>query len=347
MNSLIRECIREMAGYVPGEQPKAGGIIKLNTNENPYPPSPRVGQALANLAAEGLRLYPDPVSADLRRQIADIHGADISQVFVGNGSDEILGLCTRAFVEDDGAIGYFNPSYSLYPVLADIRDVQKHALELGPGFEWSMRPGFGCSLFFMTNPNAPTGMLYPFGVVEEFCTGFSGVVLIDEAYVDFSRGSCMALALRLPNVLVLRTLSKSFSLAGLRVGYVVGSTALIQALFKVKDSYNMDRVAQALAAAALSDLPYMQGNVRKIVSTRERLSKALSDMGHRVYPSETNFLWVQPAGISAGTLFDALRVGNIMIRHFKGVRTSDFVRITVGTDDEVDTLLRAMKGILP
>lgn len=345
MNSRIRKQVRSLKAYVPGEQPAWAGIVKLNTNENPYPPSARVIRALGSLDASALRLYPDPVWKPLRKRIAEIHGCGEAQVFVGNGSDEILALCTRAFVESDGTVGYFNPSYSLYPVLAAIQGARTKPVELGGDFEWRMGKGYRCSLFFLTNPNAPTGMLYPKSVVRAFCAAQRGVVVIDEAYVDFSREDCMDLALRMKNVLAVRTLSKSFSLAGLRVGYAVGAADLIEALMKVKDSYNVGRFAQELALAALNDLPAMRRNVRRIRGTRDRLARALAAMGHRVYPSETNFLWVRPGGIRAKELFDRLREERIVIRYFPGRRTGACVRITVGTDPQADRLIEAVKRL--
>jgi histidinol-phosphate aminotransferase len=263
---------------------------------------------------------------------------------VGNGSDEILALCTRAFVENDGAIGYFEPSYSLYPVLADIRCVAQSAVELGAEFEWKMPRGYEASLFFMTNPNAPTSVRYPRAQVEPFCKSFGGVVLIDEAYVDFAAAHCMDLARELDNVLVARTLSKSYSLAGLRLGYAVGSPALVAALFKIKDSYNADAIAQRLALAALGDGAHMRANVARIKATRQRLSAALGTLRYRVWPSETNFLWVRPPVRPAAEVFAELRRHGILVRHFPGPRTGAFLRITIGTDEEVDKLVAALRG---
>jgi len=345
MKALIRKSVQQMTGYTPGEQPKEGGFVKLNTNENPYPPSPKVLKALAATDGTRLRLYPDPVSVELRKRIATLHKCRVENVFAGNGSDEILALCTRAFVEDSGSIGYFNPSYSLYPVLADIRNVKKKPVELGADFEWQMPARYRASLFFLTYPNAPTAILYPKDTVRAFCRRFPGVVVIDEAYVNFSRGNAMDLALELDNVLVMRTLSKAYSLAGLRVGYVVGPKPLIAALFKLKDSYNLDRISQQLALSALSDVGYMQANVRKIKATRARLAAALTAAGHRVYPSESNFLWVRPGGIRAQALFEALKRQRILIRYFPGGRTGDFVRITVGTNAEVNKLIGAVRKL--
>ncbi len=342
---MIRKSVRALQAYVPGEQPTQADIVKLNTNENPYPPAPAVFRALTEFAADRLRRYPDPNSRELRRAIAERHGCDEARVFVGNGSDEVLALCTRAFVENDGSVGYFDPSYSLYPTLAAIRAVETRPVPLGPGFEWAMPSDYTASLFFLTQPNAPTGMIYPREAMRAFCARFSGVVVIDEAYADFAQSHCMDWALDSPNTLVMRTFSKSFSLAGLRVGYAVGAPDLIGALFKIKDSYNLDGLSQALALAALRDIGVMRANVEKICATRARLTEALRAMGHRVYPSEANFLWVEPAGLPAQTLFERLREERILIRYFPGPRTGTCVRITVGTDAEADRLLDALARI--
>ena len=343
MNSYIKKSVQAMQGYTPGEQPTNPQVIKLNTNESPYPPSPAVREALQSLKVETLRLYPDPVNLTLRRKITALHGGAPENVFVGNGSDETLALCSRAFVEDDGAIGYFEPSYSLYPVLAQIRAVTAHPVELGPDFVWTMPKDYQASLFFMTTPNAPTGIQYPKTEIRAFCARFPGVVLLDEAYVDFARENCMDLALECANVLVLRTLSKSYGLAGLRLGYVVGAAPLIEALFKIKDSYNVDRITQAAALAALSDQAHMQTLVERIKTTRRRTSADLENMGFRVFPSETNFLWVKPPRISAADLYRRLREQNILVRYFSGDRTQDYLRITIGTDEQMQALLNAAR----
>ena len=346
-SGLIRESVLGLSAYVPGEQPLGRRVVKLNTNENPYPPSPRVAEALQALNAGDLRLYPNPVSAPLRERIAELHGCRLENVFVGNGSDEVLALCTRAFVENDGSVGYFDPSYSLYPVLSDIRDIEKRPVELDETFGWRMPPPDHSALFFLTNPNAPTSMLFPKKDVEAFCASFEGVVLLDEAYVDFSDVDCMDLALKYQNVMTMRTLSKSFSLAALRVGYVVGPAALIEALMKLKDSYNLDRVAQDLGLAALNDMEHMRANVERIVATRTALTANLEACGFRVYPSQTNFLWTEPpSSISAADLFEKLREQGILIRYFPGEKTGMCVRITIGTETEVAALLSAVHDIM-
>ena len=343
MDDLIRRSVGEMEGYVPGEQPRSSQVVKLNTNENPYGPSSAVASVLTGFGDDELRRYPDPMCVELREVIAGLHGCGVENVFAGNGSDEILALCTRAFVENDGSVGFFDPSYSLYPVLADIRDVKSVRVVLGDGFEWVEPASDCCSLFMMTNPNAPIGMRYGVEVVEPFCKGFEGVVIVDEAYVDFSEGNCMELALRANNVLVMRTLSKSYSLAGIRVGYVVGCEKLISALYKIKDSYNLNAISQAVAVAALRDQKHMQSNVVRIKRTRERLRGELEKRGYQVLDSETNFLWAKPGSEAAQSVFGRLKENDVYVRYFPGGRTGDYIRITIGTDEEIDKLLACIR----
>jgi histidinol-phosphate aminotransferase len=344
MTPLIRAYLQKMSVYVPGEQPANLEVIKLNTNENPYPPSPAVLRALKRIDGDSLRRYPDPECKSLRTIIARLHKCSIKQVFVGNGSDEILALCSRAFVEDNDTIAFFEPSYSLYPVLARIRNVKRRVIRLDRSFQWRT-PDCDAALFYLTNPNAPTGILYPKKEVAQFCRRFKGVVVLDEAYVDFARANCIDLALKLKNTLVARTLSKSYSLAGLRVGYAIGPRELIGALYKVKDSYNVDKIAQSLAAAAIEDQAYMRANVRRIVAARQKLVRALAAMNFVVLPSDANFVFAKPTGISAEILYRQLRKHNILVRYFAAAQTRDFVRITVGTNGQIDQLLKAIKII--
>jgi len=343
---MIRKAIQRMQAYVPGEQPRATDVVKLNTNENPYPPTRRVCEALREFTPELLRRYPDPACRALREALAALHGCRPEQIFVGNGSDEVLTLCTRAFVEPEGAIGWWDPSYSLYPVLTAIQDVRGVAIPLEADFSWPLAAGAArvaaerCGLFFFTNPNAPTGMQCPRAAVEMFVDACAGtVVVLDEAYVDFAREHHLALALERENVLVLRTFSKSYSLAGLRVGYAVGPEALIAALDKVKDSYNVDALAQRLAVAAVEDAEDMRAQCARVVRTRERLRSELERRGWRVVPSETNFLWTEPHGASAAEWLERLRARHIYVRHFRGARTERFLRISVGTEEQTDRLL--------
>ena len=347
----IAKSVQALTPYTPGEQPKDRSVIKLNTNENPYPPSPLVEKTLASFDLDRLRRYPDPVFAELREKIAERDGTVPERVFVGNGSDEVLTLAARAFVDDDEAIGSFDPSYSLYKTLAAIRNVPFAPSPLAPDFTWAppvTRAGDApVALFLLTNPNAPTSVRYPREQVADFAKSFLGVVLVDEAYADFADDTCMPLAAAAgnANVVVMRTLSKSFSLAGLRLGYCVGPEDLIEALYKVKDSYNVDALAQAVALAALADLPWMRRNAAKVQKTRDATADELRRRGWDVPPSQTNFLFAKPAHRPAAELFEELRRRNIFVRYFPGPRTGDRLRISVGTDADMDTLLAVLADL--
>ena len=294
-----------------------------------------------------LSRYPDPACMELRKVIAELHGCAVENVFVGNGSDEVLALCIRAFVEREGSVGYFEPSYSLYPILADIEDVEKRPVVLDAGFGWQMPEDYAASLFFLTNPNAPTSLHYSKKEVESFAQGFAGVVLVDEAYADFANENCMDLALANENVLVARTLSKSYSLAGIRLGYCVGHAELIGAFHKIKDSYNVNYLTQEIARVAILDQNTMKANVQAIVETRKRVAEKLSELGFGVCNSQTNFLWVKPLGLRAASLFEQLRKKNILVRYFgDDERTKGYLRITIGTAPEMFQFLDVVEGIL-
>jgi len=341
---MICKHVEALEGYTPGEQPRDASVIKLNTNENPYPPSPRVKECVASFNTDLLRLYPDPVFKEVRELIAKINGCSVGQVFVGNGSDEILALCTRAFVENNGSVGYFDPSYSLYPVLTEIRDVEKRPVHLNADFSWNMPADYAADLFFITNPNAPTSTLHDHAVVDEFCSSFEGVVLVDEAYGDFADQNCMDIAVAgdNSNTLVMRTLSKSFSLAGIRFGYVVGPETLIAALYKIKDSYNMDMLTLKIGLAALSDLEYMQRNVNRIKASRAAMTEDLRSRGWLVCDSQTNFIFARPPDGDAKRIFDELKRKKIYVRYFPGADTGKYLRITIGSEEQCKALLAAL-----
>jgi len=341
---MISKHVELLEAYTPGEQTRDTEVIKLNTNENPYPPSPKVKECLATFDSDLLRLYPDPVFMEVRERIAQINGCSVKQVFVGNGSDEILALCTRAFVENNGSIGYFEPSYSLYPVLANIRDVEKRPVKLNSDFTWNMPPDYSADLFVMTNPNAPTSMLFDKTVVAQFCSSFKGVVLLDEAYVDFSDDNCMDLAAAADNsnILVMRTLSKSFSLAGIRFGYLIGSETLINALYKIKDSYNMDMLTLNIGLAALNDLEYMHNNVARIKASRQKMREALISQGWTVCNSQSNFIFARPPDGDAKRVFEELKTHKIFVRYFPGEYTGEHLRITIGSEDQCAALLAVL-----
>lgn len=338
----IKRSVRKLSPYTPGEQPVMP-VIKLNTNENPYPPSPRVAEALRALDPADLRRYPDPLSNALRQALAQQHGCRPEQVFAGNGSDEVLALATHAFVEDDGAIGYFEPSYSLYPVLTDARGVTARPVALDAAFQPVWPNADHAALFFVAHPNAPTGLAVPREALTDFCRAFNGVVVIDQAYADFAADAFDDLALTLPNVLSVRTFSKSHALAGLRVGYAIGPEPLIRALFTLKDSYNLDLAAQRLALAAVKDPDWMRQQAQRIRQTRQRLTDALRTLGWEVLDSDANFVWTRPAPYRAAEILDRLRRHQIVVRHFPGLRTGAYLRITVGTDAEIDALLTVLR----
>ena len=331
----IARHVRKLEEYVPGEQPRAKSVVKLNTNENPYPPSPKCRAAIRAFDYARLRRYPDPNCSELCAEIARLNGTTPERVFVGNGSDEILALAAKCFVEDDETIGSLDPSYSLYKTLAAIRNVKWTGLDVTAS----------TSLFLLTNPNAPTGEFREPSEIAAFAKKFRGVVIVDEAYGDFARANCMSLATAEANrnLIAMRTFSKSYSLAGLRVGYCVGPRDLIRAMYKVKDSYNVDALAQTVALAAIRDQDWMRKNAAKVIRSRTRLSAALEKRGWDVLPSEANFVFARPpAPAKAADIFARLRERNIFVRYFPGPKTGDRLRVTVGTEPEMKTLLKAL-----
>lgn len=343
----IRASIHDLHAYVPGEQPTSSDILKLNTNENPYPPSPKVLKALAGISLEDLRKYPDPSGRGLREALARVHGLEPENFIVVNGSDEGLALCTRAFCEHGGRVGYLQPSYSLYPVLAEIAEHQRVEFPLRDDFQWEVPEKVEADLFFLTRPNAPTSLSLPRSQVELLLERCPGTVLVDEAYGAFAEDQMMDRAGEVPNLLVSRTFSKSHSLAGMRVGYLAGPPDLIRALHKIRDSYNLDAVAQRLAAAALLDADYTAEVVARIQNTRDRITAALRQRGFQVLPSQTNFLFARvPAGQDAQELFDALTRREVYIRYFPGKQTGDFLRITMGTDAQMDRFLLELDRLI-
>lgn len=369
----IRPLVHNLHAYVPGEQPKIKGLIKLNTNENPYPPSLKVLRAIKSAVDGRLRLYPNPSAQLLREKLAKLHRCQPESIIIGNGSDELLALATRTFVEPvmscrlkepDGdlfvcvedsktRVQYFTPSYSLYPVLADIHCAKKNAVPLTAEFDlpttnelrrikqWD----FKAALTLVTTPNAPSGRGYSIQQLEELCRAQKGIVILDEAYVDFAEANAMSLALKYPHVIVSRTFSKAYSLCFQRVGYFVAHPDIIAALDKVRDSYNVNGLGQIAALATLSDLGYYRANFKRIKSTRDRLRRELTGLGFGVLPSQTNFIFARPPKFLAQQWLEKLRAEKILVRWFGYPETKDFLRITVGTDKEADALLRVARTI--
>ena len=345
----FRPEIAAMSGYVPGEQPRMENLVKLNTNENPYPPSPKVGEALRNFAGDRLRLYPDPLANVLRDQIAAHFGVRRDNVIIGNGSDDLLTMLFRAFTSPRLPLAMLDPSYSLYPELAAMQGARVIKLPLSEG-DFSLPENLlalaaEANLLVITRPNAPTGTLFPKEKVADICRKFDGVVAIDEAYADFAADNCVDLAAKLPNVVVLRTFSKSYSLAGLRLGYAIGDAELISGLMKLKDSYNVDALAQTLGAAAFADQDYLCANCRRVIDERERVRKKLLDLGFSVPESGANFLFVAPPDGDAQRRFEALRRQAVIVRYFPGHVTGKYLRITIGTPAENDRLLKLLEEL--
>ena len=338
--------------YVPGEQPKLANLVKLNTNENPYPPSPKVIAALAETADERLRLYPDPSSQALREAIAAFHGLAAEQVFVGNGSDEVLAHAFLGLLKHDAPILFPDISYSFYPVYCGLYQIAWREMPLAEDFsirveDYLTTPNGG---IIFPNPNAPTGRALPVAEVERLVAGNPAVVVVvDEAYIDFCGETALPLIARYPNLLVVRTLSKAHSLAGLRVGYALGHPDLIEGLNRVKDSFNsypLDRFAQAGATACMQDRPYLEQTCAKVIASRERLTAGLQALGFEVLPSGANFVFARHPAHAGADLAAALRARSIIVRHFKRpARIDPFLRITVGTEAECDALLAALAVI--
>jgi len=360
--SLIRPLVRGLHPYVPGEQPKIKGLIKLNTNENPYPPSRRILQAVKAAVDGRLRLYPNPTAEKLRAKLAKLHRCRPENIIVGNGSDELLALAVRCFVEpvrsprhpSRATVQYFTPSYSLYPVLAEIHGAAKNAVPLQPDFSLpglvELKRGklwnFAAALTLVTTPNAPSGGGYSTRELDTLCRAQRGVVVLDEAYVDFAGENALKLALKHPHVIVARTFSKAYSLCFQRVGYFVGHQELIEALHKIRDSYNVNGLGQVAAEATLDHLAYYHANFRKIIGTRERLSRELTALGFRVLPSQTNFILAQPPQFPAKEWLQKLRARKILVRWFSAPEVKDYLRITIGTSSEAAALVRAARTIL-
>lgn len=351
MSTYWSSIVAGLKPYVAGEQPKIANLVKLNTNENPYGPSPRALAAIRAATDGGLRLYPDPDSSALRAAIAARHGLSPDMVFVGNGSDEVLAHVFMGLLKHDLPLLYPDISYSFYPVYSRLYDIETVEIPLREDFSIGLedyrRPA-GAIIF--PNPNAPTGMALPLSAIEALLADQpQTVVVVDEAYVDFGAESAIALISRHPNLLVVQTLSKSRSLAGLRVGFAIGQPHLIEALVRVKDSFNsypLDRLAQAGATAAIEDEVWFESCRQKVIASRDRLTDALVARGFTVLPSAANFLFARHAMRGGAELQAALRQRAVIVRHFAKPRIGDFLRISIGTEAENAALIDALDDCL-
>ena len=366
MSMYWNEKTRRLVPYIPGEQPRDRKFIKLNTNENPYPPSPLVLDAVHRIAAESLRLYPDPACTELRETIASCYGLKADQVFAGNGSDEILAFAFAAFFGGESPQPLLFPdiTYSFYSVYAGLWDVPYRAVPLKPDFTIDTAPESSEYLgafdgIIFPNPNAPTGIALPLAEIRKIAEAAERckrVLVVDEAYIAFADapgvGSALSLLHEFPNLLIIRTLSKEASLAGLRAGFALGSEQLIEGLCRIRDSFNsytLDRLALAGAAAAINDAPYYEEINRRVIATRRRVSSALAALGFNTLPSQANFVFASPptdCAKSGQEFCAALREHGILVRHFNKARIADFLRISIGTDSDMDAFLDACEKII-
>jgi len=345
------DVVHRLTPYIPGEQPKSPNLIKLNTNENPYGPSPSVFTALTSQITDSIRLYPDPNSESLKEAVAQYYHIEQNQVFVGNGSDEVLAHIFQALLKHDLPILFPDVTYSFYTVYCGLYDVAYKTIPLSASFEIEVdsykQPNGG---IIFPNPNAPTGVELPLEFIESLlASNKQSVVVIDEAYIDFSGSSAIGLVNRYPNLLIVQTFSKSRSLAGLRVGFAIGNYKLIEALERVKNSFNsypLDRLAISGAVASMEDRAYFEDVTQRIISTREKLTDALKKLNFTVLPSKANFLFVRHSELTALDIYHALRSRDILVRHFSSDRIDNFLRITVGTDLECKSLVEALKVII-
>jgi len=346
--SFVRQVVRAMSGYVPGEQPQVGErVVKLNTNENPYPPSPKVMAAIRELEAEVLRRYPNPTADLFRAAAAKLWDVTPNMIMAGNGSDDILTIATRTFVPPGGTLAYPVPTYSLYPVLAKLEDASVAEVPWEEGYQLPIDAlvATKANAIYLANPNAPTGTFVSPMKVAELARRFDGLLLIDEAYADFADDNCVALVKAHENVVISRTLSKAYSLAGLRFGYAIAQEAVIAEMMKVKDSYNCDAISIVAATAAIEDQAYARKTWEHVRTERQRVSSELKQMGWEVLPSEANFVLASPPDGRARQVYEGLKRQGILVRYFDQPGLADKVRITIGTSQENNALLGGIKAI--
>ncbi len=343
----FRKNIEKVRGYEPGFQPKETDVIKLNTNENPYPPSPQVLKVLAEISPERLRKYPDPLGNEFRQAAAEINSVRFEDIMCCNGGDDLLTMAFRAFCDRNRPVAYPVPTYSLYPVLAKVQNCR--AIEIPFDGEFNLPAklaGTKAALTIVCNPNAPSGSFVSIDELASLADELSGVLLIDEAYVDFAEANCTHLIKEFDNVIILRSLSKGYGLAGLRFGYAIAQSNLIKGLMKVKDSYNVDAIALAAATAAIKDQKYFAETTEKVKKARGLLMEQLRDLGFEVPQSHANFVLAGCKDRKADIIFDELKERRIYVRYFDLPGLEDKLRITVGTDEQNSKLISALKEIL-
>ena len=345
LDELFSKTFELIAGYQPGEQPQDGQYIKLNTNENPYPPSPLVVETLMeNLTKHRLSYYPSPLCDELREQASAVYGYPSDWILVGNGSDELLSIVFRAFLGKGDWVLYPYPTYTLYRVLALLQEANFGEIPFEKDYSIPKKVLTGqAQLKIVCNPNSPTGTFLSTMIIENLIKNSSCPVIVDEAYVDFAYDNALSLLKRFPNLIILRTLSKSFSLAGIRVGFLIAQPEMIQGLLKVKDSYNVNWFSQKAAMAALRDLHYMRNNVERIKQTRKEFSQAMSKLGYEVLPSEANFVMVRKPGENLESEYLYLKKNHILVRYF--TEWPDSMRISIGTDSNMQLIIQILKNM--
>lgn len=341
---LVSARIRAMQPYTPGEQPTDGGLVKLNTNENPYPCSPLVAEAI-EAEARRLHLYPSPMGDALRARAAEVYRVRPGQVLAGNGSDELLAILLRACTQPGDRVAYAVPTYSLYRTLVELCDAVPVEVEPDGSAMPAALSTSGARLTFVCTPNSPTGRAVPLDAIAAFARAADGVVVVDEAYVDFGGASALTILADHPNMVVTRTFSKSYSLAGLRLGLLFAHEDLVDELAKVKDSYNVSRLAIAAGVAALEDQEWMQSNVARVRATRARVTAGLRQAGFRVEDSAANFLWVDCRAKGGGAaVYEHLRAGRVLVRYWNRPHLADGIRVSIGTDPDMDRFLELMRA---
>ncbi|MBN8561777.1 MAG: histidinol-phosphate transaminase [Leptolyngbya sp. UWPOB_LEPTO1] len=348
MHSYFRPSVDAMAGYVPGEQPKPGTpIIKLNTNENPYLPSPHAIAVLKNLDPEWLRRYPDPYANDFRQATSEALNIPKDWIMVGNGSDDMLNVVVRACAEPGRKVVYPMPTYVLYRTLTEIQDADRLEIPYGENNQLPLDALIEAqgAVTFIASPNSPSGHVVPMSDLRQLAANLNGVLVIDEAYVDFAEETVLPLVEQFQNVIILRTLSKGYSLAGLRLGFAIAQPHLIRGLFKVRDSYSVDAIATLVGAAAMRDQDYKNECAEKVKRSREKLAIELRQLGFEVWTSQTNFLLTQPPG-NAAKIYEALKQQNILVRYFNQPNLDDKLRISVGTDEQNRILITTLSSQL-
>ncbi|MCF6265567.1 MAG: histidinol-phosphate transaminase [Desulfuromusa sp.] len=349
MSLPLRKNITEMDGYVPGFQPDGPGWIKLNTNENPYPPSPKVVDAiLTELGSDGanLRKYPDAASKEARQVAAELYGVDPSWVIMANGSDELLNNLIRAFVDPGEEIAYIHPSYSYYATLAEIQGAKIRTFGLTENFRIAdFLECYAGKIFFLTSPNAPLGFGFTNDYIESLAQRCDGILVVDEAYVDFTDTTALELVKKYKNIVVTRTFSKSYSLAGMRLGLAVAHPEVITALDKIRDHYHLDRLALVAAVAALQDQDYLRSTVSRICSTRDWFSAELRQLGYRVNPSKTNYIFAEGSDHDGKRVYQALLSEKILVRYFSDPLLAHGIRISIGTREEMEKTLKVLQSL--